>query len=53
VQGVRTVTSVVIVFVVNDEDLDGWPVQPFKTKGKDGNWKNYITVSNRMAAGSP
>ena len=44
-----TISKVVIVFVVNTEDLDGWKEQAFKTKDAKGQWKNYLKLPGDLA----
>ena len=44
------ITKVVVVFVVNIEDLDGWTMQAFKTcDKKSGKWWNYTKLPNELA----
>ena len=44
-----SITKVVIVFVANAEDLDGWNKQAFKTKDAKGKWKNYLETPGDLA----
>lgn len=43
------IKKVVIVFVVNTEDLDGWTIQAFKTNDQNGKWRNYQKVPDDLA----
>ena len=44
------ITKVVIVFVVNIEDLDGWTMQAFKTcDQKSGKWWSYTKLPDELA----
>ena len=46
IQKVKTlhdVRRVVVVFIVNDEDMETWSKQSFKTQDSKGKWKNYET----------
>lgn len=50
VKDIRTVTEVAIVFIVNDEDLEGWSSQSFKSKhNNNGKWQNYQRLPSSLA----
>ena len=50
VKGVRTVTEVAIVFIVNDEDLEGWNSQSFKSNhDNNGKGQNYQRLPISLA----
>ena len=45
VKHLKDIKAVSILFVLNDEDIEGWPKQAFKTKDSGATWRNFTKLT--------